>query len=107
MEANQAHTVEILITFALVFVVTAVATNPRVLSAVAPIAVAPAVAAAVFIGAPTDGAAVNPVRALGPMIAAGELNAWWAFVVGPIVGGVVAVVVCHKVVGHVATPSVP
>jgi MIP family channel proteins len=97
---------EILITFVLVFVVTAVATDPRVPSAVAPLAIGFALAAAVFIGGPIDGAAVNPARALGPMIAAGEFNAWWAFIVGPIVGGVLAALAYDKFVRRGATPTV-
>jgi MIP family channel proteins len=78
---------EILITFLLVFVVTAVTTDPRVPPAMAPVAIGAALSAAVFIGGPITGAAVNPARALGPMIVAGSFAGWWIFLIGPLLGG--------------------
>jgi glycerol uptake facilitator-like aquaporin len=72
---GQAFVVEALITFVLVFVVVLVASNPRVPSAqIAAIAVGFALAAAVFVGGPLTGGGVNPARALGPMIVAGEFG---------------------------------
>jgi glycerol uptake facilitator-like aquaporin len=85
----------------LVFVVTAVAIDPRVSSFMAPLAIS---AAAVFIDGPVDAAAVNPARLLDPMIAAGEINAWWVLIAGPIAGGVLAAVACQKFV-RCGTPS--
>src|SRR5829696_6207766 len=64
----QAFLVEVLITFILVFVVIAVATDDRAPAAIAPIAVGFALAVGVFIAGPVTGGAVNPVRALGPII---------------------------------------
>jgi aquaporin Z/aquaporin NIP len=89
----QAVLVEIFITFILVFVVISVATDDRVSAGVAPIAVGFALAAAIFIGGPTTGAAVNPARALGPIIVA--WNNWdlaLIYIIGPIIGGILAAV---------------
>jgi uncharacterized protein (TIGR02271 family) len=36
------------------------------------------------------GGAVNPVRALGPMLVAGDLTSVWLYIFGPIIGGVLA-----------------
>jgi glycerol uptake facilitator-like aquaporin len=36
------------------------------------------------------GGAVNPVRALGPMLVAGDLTSAWLYILGPIIGGVLA-----------------
>lgn len=33
---------------------------------------------------------MNPARALGPMLVAGQLNDWWAYIAGPVAGGVAA-----------------
>ncbi|MFB7530798.1 MIP/aquaporin family protein [Streptomyces sp. NPDC056178] len=95
---GRALVVEILITFVLVLVVTAAATDKRFPAPVAPVVVGFALAAAVFIGGPSDGAAVNPARGLGPMIAAGSFSGWWVSLVGPVVGGVLAAVLYDRFV---------
>jgi MIP family channel proteins len=83
--------VEILVTFILVFVVTMVASDPRVPSSqIASIAVGFALAAGVFVAGPLTGGAVNPARALGPMLVSGQLDDWWIYIIGPIIGGVAA-----------------
>jgi len=81
---------EALITFLLVLVVTAVATDARIPASAGPLAVGFGLAAAVFVGGPVTGAAVNPARALGPMIVANYYTAWWIFIVGPVAGGLAA-----------------
>ena len=86
----QAFLLEILITFILVFVVMSVATDNRAPAPIAPIAVGFALAVGVFIAGPVTGGAVNPVRALGPMIVAGDLTSAWLYILGPIIGGVLA-----------------
>jgi MIP family channel proteins len=86
----QAFLLEILITFILVFVVISVATDDRAPAPIAPIAVGFALAVGVFIAGPVTGGAVNPVRALGPMIVAGDLTSAWLYILGPIIGGVLA-----------------
>jgi len=83
--------VEALITFVLVFVVGLVASDPRVPSSnIAAIAVGFALACGVFVGGPLTGGGVNPARALGPMIVAGKLDDFWVYIVGPLVGGLLA-----------------
>ncbi len=86
----QAFVLEILITFILVFVVVSVATDSRAPAAIAPIAMGFALAVGVFIAGPVTGGAVNPVRALGPMLVAGDLTSVWLYILGPIIGGVLA-----------------
>ena len=88
--ALQAFGLEILITFILVFVVISVATDDRAPAPIAPIAVGFALAVGVFIAGPVTGGAVNPARALGPMLVAGDLTSAWLYILGPIIGGVLA-----------------
>jgi MIP family channel proteins len=92
----QAFLLEILITFVLVFVVMAVATDSRAPAAIAPIAVGFALAVGVFIAGPVTGGAVNPVRALGPMLVAMDLSSVWLYILGPIIGGVLAAFLYEK-----------
>ena len=92
----QAFALEILITFILVFVVVSVATDSRAPAAIAPIAVGFALAVGVFIAGPVTGGAVNPVRALGPMLVAGNLTSVWLYILGPIIGGVLAALLYER-----------
>lgn len=106
VSAFRALTVEAMITFVLVFVIMAVATDDRVPSAaIAPIAVGCALAIGVFIAGPITGGAVNPARALGPMIVAGKLTSFCLYILGPILGAVAAAFVYHRVVGQADAPD--
>ena len=73
------------------FVVVSATTDDRVPASLAPVAVGAALAVAVSVGAPVTGGVVNPVRALGPALIAGQLPNIWIYIVGPLLGGVAAV----------------
>ena len=94
---GRALVVEALVTFVLVLVVIAVATDERVSAVTTSIAAGFALAAGVFIAGPVTGGAVNPARALGPMIVAGKLTSFWLYIVGPLVGGALAALVYDAV----------
>ena len=98
VNVGQGLLTEALITFVLVFVVGLVASDPRVPSAqIASIAVGFALAAGVFIGGPLTGGGVNPARALGPMIVSGQLDDFWLYVIGPVIGGLLGAFVAAYV----------
>jgi MIP family channel proteins len=101
----QAFVVEILITFVLVFVVMAVATDQRAPAAIAPIAVGFALAVGVFIAGPVTGGSVNPARSLGPMIVAGDLSSVWLYILGPIIGGVLAALLYDRTMAQTEGPG--
>jgi glycerol uptake facilitator-like aquaporin len=90
--------VEALITFLLVFVIMAVATDSRVPAAVAAPSIGFALVAAVLIG----GGAVNPDRALGPAIMSGTFTSLWLYLLAPIVGGAAAALLYSNVVAKAA-----
>lgn len=94
----KALVVEILVTFILVFVVVSVATDERAPAGVAPLAVGFALACGVFIAGPVTGGSLNPARTLGPMIMAGQFTAVWVYIVGSIVGAVLAALLYDRFV---------
>ncbi len=101
----RAVVVEALITFLLVFVIIATAGDDRVTHAVAAPAIGFALVTAVLIGGPVTGGAANPDRALGPMILAGNFTSVWVYLVGPLVGGLVAAVTYDRFVSRTTPPS--
>lgn len=102
---GQAVLVEVVITFLLVFVVCAVATDDRVPAAVAPLAAGSALAAAVFVGLPFTGGAVNPARAFGPMLVSGYFPMPLVYLLAPVVGGIVGALAYDKLIKPADAPS--
>jgi MIP family channel proteins len=96
----RALVVEILVTFILVFVIISVATDERAPAGVAPLAVGFALACGVFIAGPITGGSLNPARTLGPMIVAGQFTAVWVYIVGPIIGAVLAALLYDRFVSQ-------
>lgn len=84
----QALFTEFIITFNLLFVVTAVATDTRAVGELAGIAVGAAVTLNILVAGPTTGGSMNPVRTLGPAVAAGNYRQLWIYLVAPTLGAV-------------------
>lgn len=102
---GQAFVVEALITFLLVFVIVAVATDSRVPDALAAPSIGFALVAAVLIGGGITGGAVNPDRVLGPAIVSGTFTAVWVYLAANIVGGVVAALLYTHIVAPASAPT--
>ncbi|KAL1832126.1 hypothetical protein ACET3Z_001777 [Daucus carota] len=83
---GQAFALEFLITFNLLFVVTAVATDTRAVGELAGIAVGAVVMVNILIAGPSSGGSMNPVRTLGPAVAAGNYDGLWIYMVAPTLG---------------------
>ena len=101
----QAFVVKIFITFILVLVVMAVATDERAPASIAPIAVGFALAVGVFIAGPVTGGSVNPARSLGPMLVAGDLSSVWLYILGPIIGGALAALLYDRTMAQTEGPG--
>ena len=84
---------EIVLTFALVFVVFATAMDPKGLGHLAPAAIGLTVLVDHLVGVPITGASMNPARSFGPALVAGAWDNHWIYWVGPLVGGALAAVV--------------
>jgi MIP family channel proteins len=83
--------VEIALSFFLMLVVMAVATDARVSGGVAGLAVGLMVMGDALMGGPLTGASMNPARSFGPALATGVWTAHWLYWVGPIIGMAIAV----------------
>jgi aquaporin NIP len=77
---------EFIISFNLMFVITAVATDTRAVGELAGIAVGACVMMNIMIAGSTSGASMNPVRSLGPAIAANNFKSLWLYIVAPVMG---------------------
>lgn len=86
-----AFAMEWLMSFALMFVIMAVATDERVSDGFAPIAVGVTVAFCAMMGGPLTGASMNPARSFGPAMAGGGWTAHWIYWVAPVTGMLAAV----------------
>lgn len=60
---------------------------------------------AIVISGPVSGAGVNPARAIGPMILAGQFPDWWAYLAAPLAGGVAAVALYDRFLRAGHTPA--
>ncbi len=91
--APQAVLFEAILTFGLVLMVLSMANGPKLNGRFVPLAVGAYIMALGTMGGPYEGAAMNPARAFGPDLARGDLSTWWVYIVGPLAGAVIAVIV--------------
>lgn len=86
---GSALVVEWLLSFVLMFVIMAVATDPRGArdgAGIPPIAIGLTVGFCALTGGPLTGASMNPARSLGPALMSGTWTAHWVYWLGPITG---------------------
>lgn len=83
--------VEALGTFSLVLVILAVAMGAKAIKDWAPLAIGLTFGFIGMVFGPLTGASVNPARWFGPALVSGEWGGVWPYLVGPIVGALLAV----------------
>lgn len=91
---------EIVLTIGLVSVIQGTASGAQQLGALAAIGVGSYIALAGLWGAPVSGASMNPARSLGPALVLNDWSSWWAYLVGPVAGGVIAVGISYVLRGQ-------
>ncbi|MET0765436.1 MAG: aquaporin [Blastococcus sp.] len=82
---------EIVLTMGLVSTILGVSSGAQQLGPIAAIGVGSYIALAGLWGSPVSGASMNPARSLGPALVLGDWTSWWAYLLGPIAGALVAV----------------
>ncbi len=82
---------EVVLTVGLVSTILGVSSGAQQLGPIAAIGVGSYIALAGLWGSPVSGASMNPARSLGPALVLGDWTSWWAYLLGPIIGGVIAV----------------
>jgi aquaporin Z len=87
----RALVMEILLTAILVSVILHTATGHRSIGHNAAIAVGATIALLGLFASPISGASMNPARTLGPDIVGVDFTGWWAYVLGDVIGALIAV----------------
>jgi aquaporin Z len=90
---------ELVLTAGLVSVILGTASGAQNVGSMSAIAVAGYISLAGLWGAPVSGASMNPARSLAPALLSGNTHAWWAYLVGPTAGAVIAVGIAHVLRG--------
>ncbi len=84
----QSFVWEAVLTFFLMLVITAVATDIRAVGQAAALAIGGTVALGALVGGPVSGASMNPARSIGPALVSGDLAHLWLYVAAPVIGAV-------------------
>jgi aquaporin Z len=90
---------EIVLTAILVSVILNTATGYRSIGHNAALAVGATVALLGLFASPISGASMNPARTLGPDIVSLNFTGWWIYIVGPVAGAAIAVMLIGLVRG--------
>ena len=87
----RALVMEVLLTTGLVSTILGTSSGARNIGSNAALAVGGYIALAGLWAAPISGASMNPVRSFAPDLVRGDLTTTWVYVVGPLLGGLIAV----------------
>ena len=82
---------EAVLTLGLVSVILGTASGARNVGINGALAVGAYIGLVSVWGAPVSGASMNPARSFGPELVAGDLTNYWIYLVGPIIGAMIAV----------------
>ncbi len=91
ISATQAMFMEMLLTIGLLSVILGTASGAQNVGVFGALGVGGYIILAGLWSSPISGASMNPARSFGPDLALLDFTNYWAYVVGPIVGGLIAV----------------
>ena len=100
ISATTATLWEMVLTVGLVTVILGTASGAQNVGAMNALGVASYIALAGLWAGPVSGASMNTARSLGPALVLGEGRAWWAYLVGPVSGAIVAVGIAYLLRGR-------
>lgn len=81
---------ELVLTVGLVSTILGTASGAQQIGPFAAIGVGSYIALAGLFGSPVSGASMNTARSLGPALVLNDWTSWWAYLVGPLAGAVIA-----------------
>jgi aquaporin NIP len=96
---------ELVLSFFLMFVIMAVATDTRAVGEAAAIAIGGTIGLDAMFGGPISGASMNPMRSAGPALVAGDLHALWLYIVAPLAGAALGALAYQFVRGEPTHPA--
>lgn len=106
--AWQAFWLEAFLTFFLMFVIMAVATDARAVGQGAALAIGATVGLEALFAGPISGASMNPARSLGPALVGGTWTALWVYLLAPLVGAALAALIYRWLrTASLANPTTP
>ena len=91
ISATTALIFEAVLTLGLLSTILGTASGAQNIGVFGALGVGAYIALAGLWSAPISGASMNPTRSLGPTIVSGNWNDWWVYIVGPFIGGILAV----------------
>lgn len=91
--AWQSFGLETLLTFFLMIVIMAMATDTRAVGQAAALAIGATVGLEALFAGPICGASMNPARSLGPALMSWTWTAQWIYILGPMLGAVAGALV--------------
>jgi MIP family channel proteins len=91
----QSFWLEALLTFFLMFVIMAVATDTRAVGQAAALAIGATVGLCAIFAGPISGASMNPARSLGPAVVSATWTAQWIYLTAPFIGAGAAAL-CYR-----------
>jgi MIP family channel proteins len=86
----QSFVLEVVLTFFLMFVIMAVATDTRAVGQAAALAIGATVGLCALFAGPISGASMNPVRSLGPAVVSATWTDQWIYLTAPFLGAALA-----------------
>ena len=101
---SQSFLWELMMTFLLMFVIMAVATDTRAAREAAAIAIGGTVGLDAMFGGPISGASMNPARSIGPAFVSGDLHALWLYILAPLAGASLGALVYEFTRGEPTRP---
>jgi MIP family channel proteins len=95
----QSLAMEVLFSMLLVVVILGTANQHRIVGANAALAVGLTISLCGLVGGPVSGASMNPARSLGPALFGDGISVVWIYIVGPLLGAALGVLITWLIQG--------
>ena len=102
----QAFSLEIILSFLLMFVVLNVSTGAKEKGIMAGVAVGSTIALEALFAGPITGASMNPARSLAPALMSGNVQQVWIYLIAPVLGAIAACPFCRFIQGKECCPPI-